>query len=258
MPKKIIRAEENYKIESFNFKVFRSVQRGVTQYVFKSFDSDSNLEDDSTISGKNDKIEEVIEDTKKDQIAIDKDNYKPQNSEPIDIEEVKSKAREEGYNEGYEKGLQNGLKKAEEYKKEYEAKKDDYLEVLKNGVREAITKIDEVKKAVLSLDEELPNIVLNYIKEIIGVERKLNDELIVSVFKKHMEKIKNATNVIIYVNPDDLDILKSEFNDFDFVPDENVNKGGFRVKTNIGEFDFTIETLMKNFEKTLYEEIETS
>ncbi|MGA1861417.1 FliH/SctL family protein [Deferribacter thermophilus] len=253
MPKKIVRAEENYKIEKYDFKVYTTVKKGVSQFVFKPFSDDQKREYETEKS-----VEEIHELDDIKESSISDKNETATNNNDIDLEKLKEVARKEGYEEGYEKGLQDGLKKMENYKKNYEAQREDYLEILKKGVNEAIVNIEELKKMISALDEELPKLIINYVKELIGIERKLNDDLILSVFKKHFDKVKNASKIVIMVNPEDVDILKSEYSDLEIVPDESVLKGGFKVKTNIGEFDFTIDTLIKNFEKTIYEELETS
>ncbi|KAA0257042.1 hypothetical protein FHQ18_10765 [Deferribacter autotrophicus] len=252
MGRKIIKAEESYKIESFKFQIFHAGKRGVSQFVFKHFDKEEVLGQEKE---KPQKLQKIEEDKS---LQKNEKQYEEQQVKSIDVEKIKLEAKEEGFKEGYEKGLQEGLKKAKEFQREYEAKKEDYLNILRDGINKAISNLEEIRKMINALDEDLPQLVLGYVKELIGYERKINDEMILSVFKKHIEKIKSAVDAIIYVNPKDLDVIKAEFPDYNFQPTEEVAPGGFKIKTNIGEFDFTVETILKNFEKTLNEEIEAS
>ncbi|MGA1847103.1 FliH/SctL family protein [Deferribacter abyssi] len=253
MGRKIIKAEESYKIENFEFKIFHAGKRGISQFVFKNFDNN-----EEALSQGEEKSQKTQKPEKDSLLQKKEKRCEDQQVKSIDIERIKLEARDEGYKDGYEKGLQEGLKRAEEFKKEYEAKKEDYLRILRDGVSKAVSSLEEIKKMVSTLDEDLPQLVLGYVKELVGYERKINDKMILSVFKKHIDKIKNVVDAVIYVNPKDLDIIKAEFPDYNFQPNDEVVPGGFKIKTNIGEFDFTVETILKNFEKTLNEEIETS
>jgi flagellar assembly protein FliH len=60
------------------------------------------------------------------------------------------------------------------------------------------------------------------------------------------------------VNPADADILREAFPDTEVKADNDITKGGLKIDTNIGEMDYTIETMVENFKKLIYEELESS
>jgi len=158
------------------------------------------------------------------------------------LEAERNKYKTLGYKEGYDKGL---LDAKEKFLKAYEADKKDYLESLASSFSDAINEIKKIRDILLELDKNLPKIVLNFVRRIVGVERKVNDKVIISVVKSKIEKLKTLEDIKFYVNPADVEYLRYEFPGYNIEADANVTKGSFRVKTRVGEVIFTsIKCLM--------------
>ncbi len=171
------------------------------------------------------------------------------------LEAERNKYKKLGYKEGYDKAL---LEAKDRFLKEYEVKKNDYLEILASSFSDAIGEIKKIRDILLDLDKNLPKIVLNLVRRIVGLERKINDKIIVSVVKSKIEKLKSLEDICFYVNPDDLEYLKFEFPGYKIEPDTNVIKGSFRVKTRIGEVIFDLDRMMDDLEETIYEELKVT
>jgi flagellar biosynthesis/type III secretory pathway protein FliH len=171
------------------------------------------------------------------------------------LEAERNKYRKIGYKEGYEKAL---MEAKEKFLREYEAKKEDYLESLASGFSDAIGEIKKIRDILLDLDKNLPKIVLNFVRRIVGLERKINDKIIISVIRSKIEKIKALEDIKFFVNPDDLEYVKYEFPGYNVEADPNIMKGSFRVKTKIGELIFDLDRMIDNLEEIIYEELKVT
>jgi flagellar assembly protein FliH len=86
----------------------------------------------------------------------------------------------------------------------------------------------------------------------------MNGRLIVSVIKKSLSSLHELSRVVFRVNPDDLDTVLKAFPDYEAVSDPAITQGGLKIDTSIGEMDYTIETMLENFKKLIYEELEST
>jgi flagellar biosynthesis/type III secretory pathway protein FliH len=171
------------------------------------------------------------------------------------LEAERNKYKKIGYKEGYDKAL---LDAKERFLKEYEAEKNDYLDSLAFSFSDAISEIKKIRDILLELDKNLPKIVLNFVRKIIGVERKINDKIIISVVKSKIEKLKTLEDIKFYVNHDDVEYLRYEFPGYDIEPDANVKRGSFRVKTRMGEVVFYLDKMVDDLEELIYEELKAT
>lgn len=171
------------------------------------------------------------------------------------LEAERNKYKTLGYKEGYDKGL---LDAKEKFLKAYEADKKDYLESLASSFSDAINEIKKIRDILLELDKNLPKIVLNFVRRIVGVERKVNDKVIISVVKSKIEKLKTLEDIKFYVNPADVEYLRYEFPGYNIEADANVTKGSFRVKTRVGEVVFYLDKMLDDLEELIYEELNTT
>ncbi|MDY6821179.1 MAG: FliH/SctL family protein [Deferribacterota bacterium] len=237
-----------------------------------------------TITSPENSVVSEEEKLKEDNKTVDKDDYKSKSSK-LNIEEEKKKDKKsdnskqqrrdiiplkrhlevleaernkyqkKGYNEGYNNGM---MEAKEKFYKEYEAKKEDYLDILSTSYVDAINEIRKIRDVLYEIDKKLPEIVLNYVKRIVGIERKINDKIVVSVIKSKIDKFKSLGDIRFYVNPDDVEYVKYEFPGYEVFPDKTVNKGGFKVKTKIGDVVFDIDKLIDNLEEMIYEELKVA
>lgn len=247
MPKKVIKSSITGKVQTYSFKIFGSAERGVKKFPFKefsTFSSNDNLDITERLTAEESKVEPKVEQAE----------VKPVLDENL-IKDAEKKGYERGFQEGLEKGRDEALK---EQKDKYEAEKKDYMNLLKSEYEKANDVVADIKRNLDELDESLPKLIVSFVTEIIGAERKINDNLIESVIKNIMDKLKEYTDVTFVVSPSDKELVESMNLGYDIEIDPNILKGGLKVKTNVGMIDFTIDGLIKDFKERLYEEFKAS
>ncbi|MGC8768533.1 FliH/SctL family protein [Calditerrivibrio sp.] len=253
MPRKIVKRGDNKGFSSFTFKTFSTVDRGVSVFSYKPFEIK-----------KEQRIEEKTEEAPED------------NSEEISTLTVLQQEYEEKLKEEYERGLKDGLEKgfitgkeeglAEGYRKgyaeaeqklnkEYQAKREDYLNLLQNELSGIQNYIKRLHSFLDEIDGEIPKVLLNLINEIVGVERKINDKLVINIVKKAFSKLKDIEITDIIVNPKDVEIVQEYFPGYNVIGDGGILQGSARIKTKIGEADFSIESILNDLTKNIYEEL---
>jgi flagellar assembly protein FliH len=239
MSRKVIKAKSNQsRVSPYSFKTFSKVEKGVKSYSFKELytESEQNSNINQASSDKNAKV----------------------NVDVVNVEEIKI-AEKKGYDKGFQEGYKKGKDEAEKLlKSRYEAEKNDYLDLLKKNFQRALNEIEEVKKHFQELDENLPDLIVKFVTEIIGVERKINDTIIKSIISNILSKIKTYTDVTFIVCPEDKKILEEMNLGYSIETDPNLHKGDLKVKTNLGTIDFSINNLIEEFKERLYEEFESS
>ncbi|WP_022851946.1 FliH/SctL family protein [Limisalsivibrio acetivorans] len=279
------RGEKRYELETFGTGGYSA---GEDTFSLNSFDDEVAKGASTVIGGTGqDSVRERIMELEKQKLEEEKaeaeqkqnapkkpqsdDGFKPmveegsEGEEPeeeekpaMDEEELK-KLLEAEYKKGFDEGHRKGYDEASgSAQREYEKQKKDYIDMLKSCYSEVGEQAKVFADAVEELDSVLPDMIVGFVKELIGFERKANDKLAVSVIRKTLDKLSDLENVVFKVNPEDLEAVRSELPAFDSEADPSVEQGGVRISTNIGEMDYTIETMLENFEKRIYEELNSS
>jgi len=255
LSKKIIKDEfvPSEKLKKFGYAVYETVERGekpkklekvgemeytpgeVDLQIF-SFDNDIEIgkaivvqdrdykcekyqpkafseEEAAAMNAKSEEPEEVIEEEPPPPPAISEEELEAARKEAY------AQGMAEGLKQGEDKGYKNGKAEAE---KKYEAEKSDYIKSLNDTYKEVIAQQDVFKNAVNELDEALPNIIIGMVTDIVGEERKINDDIVASIAKKSLAHLRELEKVIFLVNPDDVESMKAEFPDYETQADKNV------------------------------------
>ncbi|MDR2401551.1 MAG: hypothetical protein LBD73_07880 [Deferribacteraceae bacterium] len=162
------------------------------------------------------------------------------------------KAKEDGYNDGYAAAKKefDRIQKAL-----YEADKADYLQKMEEDWAEAIKEIQKVRELIGEIDREMPEIVLSYVREIVGTERKLNDAIIVNVVRQALSHLKDLQQIVFSVNAADAQIIAENFPQYGVSIDASVPKGSVKVRTKIGEVSLSIDNWMENLQKQIDEQL---
>lgn len=235
MSKNIIKSSSTKKVKPFDFQYFVKADRGLKEFSLGKF-SDSKIE--SSGEGELNK-------------AVTKLDSAESSSKIVD----EKKIYDRGFDDGYKKGYMDGELSS---KKQYQAQKDDYLDILKSGIERCVDEIKPIKNAIDELDQQLPDMVLSFVREIVGFETVLNDKLIVSNIKNVIDKIRQYTEVSLMVSSQDLNLVKDLNTGYDVVCDNSLGKGDLKVKTNIGIMDFSLKTLLNELKERLDEEFKNS
>ncbi len=212
---------------------------------------------------------------------------KSEKEERLDLNELKEKARSEGYKEGFEKGYKEGQEKG--YQEGFERGRE---EGLKRGYEEGLLKAkEEVEKEISvhrtkleeefkqkietfteflrNLEEEVKNCVLSFDREVLFLAKKVcekilekeigqNSEYLIPLINKALSYIAEGAKVKLKVNPEDFKFLKEHLGNLsqdykiELISDETIKKGGFFIETEFGVVDGTLE---KRWEK-VWKEIE--
>lgn len=258
MKRNIIKSGEKKNYKSYDFEVFSTVEKGVFDFPFKEFPNssteiennhavnDSKSKDDKNKNKNQTKTANSSDSSEKETVSLDEHKKI--------LQDELNKAKKKSYDEGFQKGKAEAEKNS---KKVYEASEKEYWDTLKKNMDEVRKEIDSIKDFTESVDKELPNLVLNFVKSVIGEERKINDELVISLIKNNLSKLEGLQDIVFYVNPEDLESVKKHFSDFDIESEKDVKKGSFKVKTKIGEIDFDIDLLISDLKKEIDEQFRT-
>ncbi len=176
--------------------------------------------------------------------AKDKEIEEINSSIPLKIEESKAL----GYDEGYKKG-------EEDFAKQYDAEKSDYISKVEEFNKASISKIDEIEKVIKELDDYLPETVLGFVKSIVGAERKFNDQFIVTLINNNLHRLKELKNISFVVNPADLDIVKGALPDYVVSTDTTMLKGCVKVNSKIGEVSLDSDVMIEDLERQINEKL---
>uniref|UniRef100_A0A1A9Z1L5 Flagellar assembly protein FliH/Type III secretion system HrpE domain-containing protein n=1 Tax=Glossina pallidipes TaxID=7398 RepID=A0A1A9Z1L5_GLOPL len=147
--------------------------------------------------------------------------------------------KESGYLKGLEEGLKEGLEKFNIKKKE----KISQVEKL----------IQELKSSISGLDSVIPSRIIQIALQISEKIIKKSPICDTKVLLKDIRKLLHEKNFLgddlrLYVHPDDLNILKEYFGEtfknqgWRLLGDGQLLRGGFRILSEDGEIDATLES----------------
>lgn len=284
MSKKVIKDEfvKSDKLKHFGFEVYADVERGektkklekvgemeytpgeIDQEIV-SFDEDIEMGRAVVVQDKGKKTEKYApqqfsEDEaalikKKAEEAEPEEEPEPEPEVPVitedDVRNAAEQAKKDGFKDGINKGRVEGRAEAE---KKYEAEKADYIQKLDKTYEEVINGIKAYQDAVNQLDESLPDILISMVSDIVGQERKINNDIVTSVAKKSLTHLRELERVVFLVHPDDVESMRKSFPDYPTEADKDVAKGSLKVSTNIGEMNFSIERMLAEFVDRIHEE----
>lgn len=176
----------------------------------------------------------------------------------IDEEQIKEMCKAE-YERGFAEGVKKGMAdEAAQGRKQYEKDRKDYIDMLEDTYKEVISRTSVFASAVKELDSALPEMLTHFLETLIGAERKTNGKLVVSVIRKSLASLHELSHVVFKVSPDDLETVRLAFPDYESQADPALARGSVKISTNIGEMDYTVETMLENFKKLIHEELESS
>lgn len=153
--------------------------------------------------------------------------------------------QEQAYQEAYQLGLEEGRKQAFE---------QATLEIESglNNLEKIVSSLGEIKPEMLRFNEtHLVQLAFHMAKRLAAAEIQANPEIVTEIVRQSVEVAQNEQNVLIFVNPSQLQLLetlkKEQSREFEFLknvklePSEEVSVGGCIVQTNYGEIDARFE-----------------
>jgi flagellar assembly protein FliH len=150
-----------------------------------------------------------------------------------------------GYQKGYQQGYQDGMKKAElEAQKIYDQQKNVLHEIYK--IRDQIAKETE---------DQLVKLAIGISEKIIAKEINLHPETVVDIVKEALQHFRQAEQITIFANQEDLKILKQhrkslleiigEHTKLYLVANNSIDRGNCQLESEKGLLDAKLKTQLK-------------
>lgn len=158
---------------------------------------------------------------------------------PIDIEAL----QREAYRKGFEDGKQEAIKAVQQE-----------LALLRQNLTGLMQRIPgELSLRISQAEPQLVDLALALARKVLQEESGQSRELIKRVLKAALEQVKNQTIIAIHLNPADLQEIQPQFSDgrVELMPDANIQPGGCRIETDMGELDATLETQWEAVRKAI-------
>lgn len=159
------------------------------------------------------------------------------------------------YDRGYSEGRESAK---EEYEIEYDKRITEEIEKF-NSI---IEKLDSFKEGYDKTFNDLVVSLAILISEKIIRSEISNKQTITETVQSALKKVIGSNNIIVKLNPDDLNTINERVNKKDhdndlanikFEPDDGIESGGCYVKTEIGNVDARLSTQIEELKKLLEE-----
>lgn len=155
-----------------------------------------------------------------------------------DAEKVYCEQRNKGYEEGYSAGVEEGRKK-------YESIIDESLELKRAMEAKKRAEIDR-------LEPEIIQLVLNCVEKIIGIKLAENDDALIGVLLKGLEKLTYAQDIVVRACSEDIETFQKNekkilissdgIQSILYKTDPALERGNLHIETKSGSIDSGIQT----------------
>ena len=195
----------------------------------------------------------IGESTSKDAKSNDQEKEKILNK--AEIKEIYRQAKEEGhaagFQEGHTAGHQEGRQLAEtEVKAEVE-----HMHTLLSALNKELNEIDQ------NVAQDLLTLALNLSKKMTSKALQVNPELIIPIVQEAMKHLPHTSHPPqLILHPDDAELIRKYLSDqqsqsgWEICEDEQMEKGGCRIKTNGSEIDASTPTRWQQILSTIGQE----
>ncbi|AOY77320.1 FliH/SctL family protein [Clostridium formicaceticum] len=185
----------------------------------------------------------IIENARKEAAVIIEAAYE-------DSKKILEDAKAQGYQEGLQRGQQEGYHEFQQLMEEAVAAKQEVYHFRKKLVKE--------------LEEEIIDLVVYCVKKVIDYALEENNEILLNLVKKGLEKCTFTEKLVIRVSEEGYEVLNSYKNkiymmlegidSIEIKSDVALKKGSIIIETLSGKVDASIDVQIKQIE-TLFEEI---
>lgn len=155
---------------------------------------------------------------------------------------------------------------AREYEKGYQDCKNDLFNEFQEKAEQEIQEIkgnnllllNEINEQIELLYENLPKSILNVslliAEKIITKQVEINYNIREQV-DIILKKVLGAAEITVKLNPEDIKLFGQDFNNFKIFPDENIERGGCFVETEIGNIDARISSRLTELKRAVEAEL---
>lgn len=234
-----------YKAEKVNLGEPKPIKHANIKLISSMGDKRELKKEDKS---RNEMADDIIEQAK----LLYADIINEANNEAIKLIEVANKdiekKKKEEFNRAYKEGLESGYK--------------DGKEKANSIIEQAITIKDFLEKRKEEIfkesEKEIIHLVIDSVKKLVGQELSLNNEIIISLIKKALEKSTYKNSISIRVSTEDYiyvlnnkDLIKSlveGVSDIDIIEDKFLKKGDCILDTPGGQINTSIQLQIKELE----------
>ncbi|MBN2439850.1 MAG: flagellar assembly protein FliH [Spirochaetales bacterium] len=187
-------------------------------------------------------VKKVIDEAKEQGLKIERETEEK-------VQLIEKQAYERGYKEGHEKGFASG---------------EQEVERLIQRLHAIISKTIEKRNEIVEESEtQLINMVLLIAKKVIKVISENQKNVVINNVMQALLKLKGGGDVVIKVNPDDLDLTSSHIDSFlkrleqgrnvSILEDTSVDRGGCVIETDFGQINARISSQLHEIEEKILE-----
>jgi flagellar assembly protein FliH len=221
------------KIQDFQLRLFTTPaaepSRGAESFVLQSFEG--NLPKKATLSES--ELTRMAE-----QILADAEEQR---------QYIEQQAYEEGFRQGQKDGQEVGRRGLEEITQRLE--------------KMLISLMEEKEALYQRRERELVDLVLLISKKIVGRELTIQPEAIRDLVAEGFRRLADTEHLILRVHPQDYKLLAQHSREswppgLELIRDGTLTPGGFRMETERGELDGTLETRWSNITEAIAKVLE--
>ena len=253
-----VEGDGNHLIDKYSFKslVIDEDEEGFKEVSFVKSEEDEKKEitkeETSSVpptpkSGSDELVEKLLK--KSDELSsslikMEMQLEKQSNECNSRVEEASKRAYEDGYNKAREETIA-----------QFEAQVNSKIELLSNSIAKIESVYESFENKIDSIEKELVSVAIDIANEVIGSEVSENSAKIATSFAHQLlDEVKEASQITIKVNPNDIEYLKKHIKDDEkikFIADSAVSEGGVVILSDVGNIDAQIHQRFKNLKNSL-------
>lgn len=170
-----------------------------------------------------------------------------------ELDEKTRQAREDGYTEGFGAGKESASSELSADIDKQRQSLAESLVTLNGALKSAEAHIEDLEK-------ELSAIAVDIAREVVVKEVSTDSQAVASELTKELlGSIKDATNIVVSVNPLDFEAVSnacSESDKIEVKADNAITRGGVIISSDKGKIDGNIMTRYKNLKQQVLENLE--
>ena len=160
----------------------------------------------------------------------------------------------QGKNQGHEEGYADGFTQGE--KAAFEKMNANLFASAETAAKILSAANLNSQQAILSTERQIVDLAVAVAKKILAYEIDTNSEVVVSIVKTTLDKVRNQKQLSIRINPMDFQAAIAAKGDFEvilqreqaieFVADQTVSRGGCVIDSAFGSADARVETQLQS------------
>ncbi len=158
--------------------------------------------------------------------------------------------------EAYSRGRRDGRREAEEQ-----------FEKTVSALARGLEEISRLRESILkNSSQDMLRLVLTIARQVIHREVTVSPDIVLSTINMALQAAVRSDSYVIHVNPADLELVEERkplflasikgLENIYFKADENIERGGCLVESDLGQVDATIEGQLEEVRKTLLGAVE--